>query len=80
MSPLRGNIAGNVGGDDRHNALAGEFFHEQIQEARIHRVQRRSSDQHFSLERRAARLTRGEVPVTASAKQIVAFVEERLLA
>ena len=46
---------------DRHDALKGQFFHEQIQEIGLHQVQRRASDQHFSLERRAARLTQAAI-------------------
>ena len=51
------SIARNTRGNGWHDTLAGQFFHEQIQEARFHQIQRRSPDQHFSLERRVARLT-----------------------
>jgi len=40
-----------------HNTSTGQFFHEQIPKAGFHRIQRRTSDQHFSLERRAARIS-----------------------
>jgi len=50
------NVARNVGGDDRHNAFPGQFFHEQIQKARIHQVQWRTSDQYFSPQCRPARV------------------------
>src|SRR6267143_1148514 len=58
------SIARNAGRDGRYNALAGEFFHEQVQEARLHQVQRRSADQHFSIERSAARLTQATMHST----------------
>ncbi len=34
------DLAGNAGGDGRHDAIAGEFLPEQIQEAGLHRIQR----------------------------------------
>jgi CRP-like cAMP-binding protein len=37
--------------------LTGQFFHEQVQEIGLHQIQRRSSDQYFSLERRAPRIS-----------------------
>ena len=37
------NFAGNAGGNDWHDALAGEFFHEQVQKTGFHQVQRRTS-------------------------------------
>ena len=32
-------LAGDAGGDDRHNAVPGQFFHEQIQETGLHPIQ-----------------------------------------
>ena len=40
-----------------HDALARELLHEQVQEARLHRVQRRPQDQRLAAEHRPARLT-----------------------
>ena len=34
------SFAGNAGGNDRHDALAGQFLHEQVQETGFHQVQR----------------------------------------
>ena len=50
------DVARNAGGNDWHNTLARQFLHEQVQKAGLHQVQRRASDQYFSLERRAARV------------------------
>jgi CRP/FNR family transcriptional regulator, cyclic AMP receptor protein len=51
-------FTGNTSGDDRHDALACEFFPEQIQEAGLHRLQRRepAQSQQLAAERRPARL------------------------
>ena len=35
------SIARDAGGDDWHNAVPGQFFHEQIQETGLHPIQRR---------------------------------------
>ncbi len=32
------SVARDAGGDDWHNAVAGQFFHEQIQETRVHPI------------------------------------------
>jgi len=37
-------IAGDPGRDGRHDTVAGQLFHEQVSEARVHRVQRRFED------------------------------------
>jgi len=47
---------GDAGGNDWHNALASEFFHEQIQETRLHSLQWRTSGPQFSPKRSPARL------------------------
>ena len=56
------DLTGNARGDDRHDALACEFLSEQIQEAGLHRLQRRApaQDQQLPAERRPARLTLGQ--------------------
>ena len=41
------SIARDAGGDDWHNAAAGQFLHEQIQETGIHPIQRRNPRQQF---------------------------------
>src|ERR1700674_529442 len=43
---------------DRHNAVAGQFFHEQVQEARLHRLCRRQwvASSQFTPEYRSPRL------------------------
>ena len=50
---------GDPGGDDRNDAVARQFLHEQIQETRLHRLQRRHRGRHrgpqFVVERRSAR-------------------------
>ena len=53
------DLAGDARGDGRHDALAREFLPEQVQEAGLHRVQRRDAaqDQQLAAERRPARLT-----------------------
>ena len=52
------DLTGNARGDDRHDAPAGEFLSEQIQETRIHRIRRRApaQDQQLTAECRPARL------------------------
>ena len=51
------SIARNAGGDDWHNAVPGQFLHEQIQETGLHPIQRRNPRQRFTPERCPARLT-----------------------
>ena len=51
------NLPGDARGNGRHDALARELLHEQVQEARLHRVQRRPQDQRLPAEHRPARLT-----------------------
>ena len=52
------DLAGDARGNGRHDALAREFLPEQVQEARLHRIQRRdpAQDQQLAAERRPARL------------------------
>ena len=50
-------VSGGSGRDGRHDPLAGQLLHEQVSEARIHRLQRRLEDSQLSPDRRAARLT-----------------------
>ena len=40
-----------------HDAFARELLHEQVQEARLHRVQRRPQDQRLAADHRPARLS-----------------------
>ena len=54
-------LSRSPGGNGRHDPVAGELLHEQVSEARIHRLQRRSQDQQLSPERGVARLTRGDI-------------------
>jgi CRP-like cAMP-binding protein len=49
-------VAGNARRNDRHHTIARELFHEQIPEARLHRVQRRPQDQHLAPQRRPPRM------------------------
>src|SRR5208283_2995117 len=49
-------VARNASGDDRGDTVAGQFFHEQIQETGIHQVQRGTAGEHFVVERGTARL------------------------
>ena len=37
-------VAGDAGRDGRHDAVARQLLHEQVPEARVHRIQRRSQD------------------------------------
>jgi len=77
-SPSR--AAQDLGMEDCSRKMVGttrsavNFFHEQVQEARLHRLQRRPQDQRVPAERRAARLTRlpisqraGHLPTGATA-------------
>ncbi len=56
---------GNPGRDDRHDPVAGQLFHEQIPQARLHRVPRQRERPQLAAERRPARLT-GKISPTAS--------------
>jgi hypothetical protein len=47
---------GEVGRDDRHYPVARKFLHEQIPQARLHRVQRRPERQPLAADRGLARL------------------------
>src|SRR5271170_5261363 len=49
-------IARDAGGDHRHDAIPGQFIHEQIQETGFHHIQRRNPHQPFPAERCPARL------------------------
>ena len=49
-------VAGNARGDGRHDPLARQLLHEQVPQARVHRIQRRPQDQQLAAERRPARL------------------------
>ena len=51
------SIARDAGGDDWHNAVPGQFFHEQIQETGLHPVRRRDPRPRFPPERCPARLS-----------------------
>jgi hypothetical protein len=51
------SIARDAGGDDRHDAVARQFFHEQIQKTRLHPIQRRDPRQQFPLECCPARVS-----------------------
>ncbi|MCK7498470.1 MAG: hypothetical protein MZW92_53435 [Comamonadaceae bacterium] len=59
-SPSRAaeDLAGDARGNGRHDALARELLHEQVQEARLHRAQRRPQDQRLAADHRPARLVR----------------------
>ncbi len=50
------SIARDAGGDDWHNAVPSQFFHEQIQETGLHPIQRRDPRQQFPPECCPARL------------------------
>ena len=50
-------VAGDAGRDGRHDAVARELLHEQVPQARIHRIQRRPQDQQLAAEHRPARLS-----------------------
>ena len=49
-------ISRDAGGNDWHNSLSGEYVHEQVQELRLHRVQRRNQNQQVSSHRCPARV------------------------
>ncbi|HKN61239.1 MAG TPA: cyclic nucleotide-binding domain-containing protein [Candidatus Acidoferrales bacterium] len=51
------DLAGDAGGNGRHNSLTREFLHEQVQKTGLHQVQRQASDQHLASERSPARLS-----------------------
>ena len=44
------------GGNDRHNPLAGQLFHQPVQEIGIHPLQRQSAGPQLAAQRRSARL------------------------
>jgi CRP-like cAMP-binding protein len=50
--------SGDTRGNGRHDALARQFLHEQVQETRVHRIQRRPQGPSFALNRHRARLAR----------------------
>ncbi len=75
-SPTECNVARNAGGDDRHNAPTGQLLHEQIQKARIHQVQRRTSDQYFSPECCLARVIGNFRPTSGTSCAIQCGLEE----
>ena len=50
-------VAGDAGRNGRHDAVARELLHEQVPEARAHRIQRRPQDQQLPAQHRPARLT-----------------------
>ena len=50
-------VSGAPRRDGRHDALARQLLHEQVPEARVHRIQRRPEDQPLPPQRRAPRLT-----------------------
>jgi CRP/FNR family transcriptional regulator, cyclic AMP receptor protein len=66
-------IARNACGDDRHNPVAGQFFHEQIQKIGFHEVPRRPLGQQFSVERRTAGRT--HAAISSTARQKFTFVD-----
>src|SRR6266849_9487801 len=57
------SVSRDARGNDWHNALAGEFFHEQIQETGLHSLQWRTSGPQFPPKRRSARLKRHSVAI-----------------
>src|ERR1035437_932745 len=48
--------SGGAGGNDRHNPLAGQLFHQPVQEIGIHPLQRQSAGPQLAAQRRSARL------------------------
>ena len=66
------DLAGDARGDGRHDALARELLPEQVQEAGLHRIQRRdpAQDQQLAAERRPARLRHADrvMSTTGSAR------------
>ena len=59
-------LAGNARRDCRHDPLARELLHEQVQEARVHRVQRRHQGPRLAAHRRPSRLTPTLSPAPAA--------------
>jgi CRP/FNR family cyclic AMP-dependent transcriptional regulator len=55
-SYVAADLSGDVGGNDRHDALARKLLYEQVQEARLHRIQRRPQGKSFAADGRRARL------------------------
>jgi CRP-like cAMP-binding protein len=51
------DFPGDPRGDGRDHAFTRQLLHEQVQGFRVHRVQRRSEDQHLAAQCRPARLT-----------------------
>ena len=49
-------FAGAARGNGRDDPLEGQLLHEQVPQARVHRVQRRAQDRQLAAERRPARL------------------------
>jgi hypothetical protein len=50
-------ISQETRGNDRHDTFTCEFLHEQVQEARVYRIQWRAQGQSFSPDRHRARVT-----------------------
>lgn len=66
------SVARTPGGDGRHPSIPCQPVHEQVQEARVHRIQRRVEDQQLVAERGPARLISRRVRfVTARAPSMV---------
>ena len=62
------DVAGNAGRDGRYHSVAREFLHEQVPQARVHRIQRRPEVPQLPAQYRPPRLTvrEGGVPFRAS--------------
>src|SRR5207302_9127420 len=56
--------SGSPRGDDRHDPIAGEFLHEPLSKARIHRLQRRPGSSQLVAQRDPSRLDRELFPNT----------------
>jgi hypothetical protein len=57
----RGQVhSGNTGGDDRHDPIAREFFHEQIPQIGLYRIQRKTGNPQFLVERSFVRQARDQ--------------------
>src|SRR5579864_5043268 len=61
-SRVAADLSGDTRRDGRYYALACELLHEQVQEAWVHRVQRRPQGQSFPPDRYPARLTQPSWP------------------
>ena len=60
------DLAGDARGNGRHDAVAGEFLHEQVQAAGVHRLQRWAQGPQLAAHRRPARLTSSSKARTAA--------------